>query len=524
MNKTIQRVLLTAVLVIAFTASARSAELRIGFASEPSSLDPHFHQLVPNEMWARHVFDKLLWPDEKQRMQPALAVSWKAVDDTTWEFNLRKGVKWHDGTEFTAEDVAFSVGRAPNVPNSPGGYGTFLNQIASTRVVDRYTIRFKTKSVFPLQPEFMSKLFIVQKKAAQGATTPDYNSGKAMVGTGPYKLVEYVRGDHVTYARNDDYWGPKEPWDKVTIIPITSGPSRVAALLAGDVDMIDFVPPTDVASLKRNKKVNVYQTPTLQFILLNLAQKQDVWPFITAHDGSALKENPLAKFDVRKAISLAVNRQAIVDRVMEGNATPVGQMVPSSFSGYSPKLRVDSYDPEQAKALLKKAGYPNGFRITLHGPNDRYINDDKVLLAVAQMLTRIGIRSKVEVMPKSVFFSRANKREFSLFLTGNGGTTGEASSVLRVLLHSYDKDGGYGLMNRGRYSNREMDLALEEALRTVDSERRKGLLEKAMEISIRELGVIPLHAEVYTWATRKGLSYLARFDTKTLAMGVRPTN
>lgn len=505
----------------AVTGLAPGAELKIGFASEPTSLDPHFHSLVPNRMAQRHVFDTLVFQDEKQGLHPGLAVSWRATADTVWLFDLRRGVNWHDGTEFTADDVVFTVNRAPHVPNSPGGYSTWLNQISEVSAVDRYTVQMKTKEAFPVLPAFLSMIFVIQKKTGEGATTQNYNSGKAVVGTGPYKFVEWVRGDHLTYVRNDDYWGKKEPWERVIIKPISSGPTRVAALLAGDVDLIDQVPPTDIPLLKRNNKITLFPLPSLQIILLNLAQQADKWPYITAVDGSPLPENPLMKWEVRKAISLAINREAIAARTMEGSAVPVGQMVPEGFYGYNPGLKPDSYDPQRAREMLRQAGYPNGFSITIHGPNDRYINDEKIVQAIAQMLTRIGIRTKVETMPVSVFFSKANKREFSLFLTGNGGVTGESSSVLRTLLHSYDEAAGHGTMNRGRYHNKKFDSLLELAMKTIDDTKREQLLKTAMEVGINDLGLIPIHAEVYTWATRKGLRYIPRSDTYTLAMGVR---
>jgi peptide/nickel transport system substrate-binding protein len=307
----------------------------------------------------------------------------------------------------------------------------------------------------------------------------------------------------------------------VIIKPISNGPSRVAALLAGDVDLIDQVPPTDIALLKKNDKITVSQAPSLQIMLLNLAQQPDKWPYITAVDGSALPENPLMKWEVRKAISLAINREGNAARTMEGSAVPVGQMVPEGFYGYNPALKPDPFDPKRARELLRKAGYPNGFSITLHGPNNRYINDEKIVQAIAQMLNRIGIRTSVETMPVSVFFARANKREFSLFLTGNGGVTGESSSVLRTLFHSYDAAGGHGTMNRGRYNNTKFDSMLQLAMKTIDDAKREQLLKNAMEIGINDLGLIPLHAEVYTWATRRGLKYLPRTDTYTLAMSVR---
>jgi peptide/nickel transport system substrate-binding protein len=226
---------------------------------------------------------------------------------------------------------------------------------------------------------------------------------------------------------------------------------------------------------------------------------------------------------VRQAISKAINRQAIVDRVMEGSAIPAAQLLPDGFFGVSPNLKLDTYDPEGAKKLLAAAGYPTGFKLTLHGPNNRYINDEKILQAVAQMLTRIGIDTSVEAMPQAVFFSRAAKLEFSLMLVGWGSGTGEASSPLKSLLATYDVAKGTGVFNRGRYSNPELDALLERALATIDDAQRETLLRQATEIGIRDLGIIPLHYEVSTWALRKGLAFKANTTQSTLAFDVKPT-
>jgi len=229
---------------------------------------------------------------------------------------------------------------------------------------------------------------------------------------------------------------------------------------------------------------------------------------------------------VRKAISKAINRPAIVEKVMEGVAIPAGQLLPEGFFGVSVKLEPEKYDPEGAKKLLADAGYPNGFGLTLHGPNDRYINDAKICQAIGQMLTRVGIDTKVETMPKSVYFAKASRGgpgkspAFSFILVGWGAGTGEASSPLKSLLHTYDKARGFGASNRGRYSNPEMDKLVEQALATVDDAKREKLLQQATEIAIEDLGIIPLHYQVNTWATRKGLAYTPRTDEYTLAMNV----
>jgi len=510
---------------LVFAGTAYAQTLKIGLKSEPSSMDPHYHNLTPNNMMALYVFDRLILQDAKQNLKPGLAVSWKNVDDLTWEFKLRSGgVKWHDGSDFTADDVAFTIGRAPNVPNSPSSLGRYIKQIKAVEVVDALTIRMKTAKPFPLMPTYMSTFGIISKKTGSGATTADYNSGKAMNGTGPFKFVEWVPGDRIVYKRNENYWGNKPEWSDIIVKPLSNNSSRVAALLAGDVDMIDFVPTADIETLKKNDKVSISQTVSNRVIYLHIDTARDNSPFVTDVNGKPMDKNPLKDLRVRKAISMAINRKGIVEKVMEGVAIPAGQLLPDGFFAISPNLKVEPYDTEGAKALLKEAGWGDGFGLTIHGPNNRYVNDAKIVQAIAQMLTRIGIKTKVDTMPKNVFFPRGSKLEFSLMLVGWGAGSGEPSSPLGSLLHTYDKSKGFGSSNRGRFSNAELDAALEEALATVDRKKHGDLLIKATEIGINNLGIIPLHFQVNTWATRKGLTYDARTDEQTLAVGVKTAN
>ena len=514
---------LAAALVLPGTLAAK--ELTVGLASEPSSIDPHYHNLTPNNALAREIFDRLVMPDDKQILKPGLAVSWKAVDDLTWEFKLREGVKWHDGSPFTADDVVFTFERAPDVPNSPSSFGTYLKG-KTIEKVDDFTVRIKTETPYPLMPNDMSTFSIVSKKHGAGAGTEDYNSGKASVGTGAYKFVEWVPGDRIVLARNDDFWGDKPEWEKVTIKPIKSGPARLAALLAGDVDFIEGVPTTDIERLRDDKEITLSQGISNRVIYLHLDHFRDDSPFVKAADGGAIK-NPLRDARVRKAISKAINRDAIVSRVMEGVAVKAGQLLPEGFFGVSEKLQPVDYDPEGAKKLLTEAGVADGFQLTIHGPNDRYINDAKIAEAIAQMLTRVGIKTAVETMPKSVYFKRASRGgpdgtpEFSFVLVGWGAGTGEASSPLKSLLHTYDKDRGFGASNRGRYSNPDVDKLVEEALSTIDDGKRAALLAEATEVAVEDGGIIPLHYQVNTWAGRKGIVYTARTDETTLYTGIR---
>jgi peptide/nickel transport system substrate-binding protein len=475
-------------------------------------------------MVAQNTFDKLIKQDEKQNLQPGLAVSWKPIDEVTWEIKLRAGVTFHDGSPFSAEDVKFTIERAPNVPNSPSSFSRYTKFIKTIEIVDPLTIKLTTHDAFPLTPAYLSTFVIISKKYGEGATTKDYNSGKAMIGTGPYKFVEWVPGDRIVFTKNEAYWGEKQPWDKVTIKPISNASARVAALLAGDVDLINFVPTSDIAMLEKKPKIKISKSVSNRVIYLHIDTDRDVSPFVTDKKGNPMTRNPLKDLRVRKAISKAINRDAIVEKVMEGYAIPAGQFLPDGFFAISPNLKPEKYDVEGAKKLLAEAGWKDGFGLTIHGPNNRYVNDSKICQVIAQMLARIGIDTKVDTMPKNVFFPRGSKLEFSFLLVGWGSSTGEPSSPLGALLHTYDKEKGYGNTNRGRFSNKELDDVLEEALRTVDRKKHEELLIKATEIGIENLGIIPLHYQVAIWAMRDGISYKARTDEYTLPTGMKPTN
>ena len=312
---------------------AAAADLKIAVAADVTSIDPHFFNLFPNNNIAEHIFDKLVQMDPDSKMIPGIATSWKTIDDTTWEFKLRKGVKFHDGSELTAEDVVFSIDRVPLVPNSPGRFTAYTKAIVSKQIVDPYTLRLKYAVPYPLAPNDLSTIYIVSKKVAANATTEDFNSGKAAIGSGRYKFVRYVNGDRVELARNDNYWGDKPVWDKVTFKIIKSEPARVAALLSGDVDAIEGVPTADLARIKADPKFNVTSKISHRVIYFNFDHLDRVSPFITAKDGKPLAKNPLLDLRVRRAISKAINRQAIADRVMEGQAIPSGQLVSERLFG-----------------------------------------------------------------------------------------------------------------------------------------------------------------------------------------------
>ena len=310
--------IVAAVAAFALAPPVAAADLRIAVAADVTSIDPHFFNLFPNNNIAEHIFDKLVQMDPDSKMIPGLATSWKPIDDKTWEFKLRKGVKFTNGTELTAEDVVFSIDRVPNVPNSPGPFSAYTKAIIAKEIVDPYTIRFKYAAPYPLAPNDLSTIYIVSKKVATGASTEDFNSGKAAIGSGRYKLVKYTSGDRIELARNDNYWGEKSPWDNVTFKIIKNESARVAALLSGDVDAIEQPPTADLARIKSDPKFTVTSKISHRVIYFNFDHLARVSPFITDKAGKPMDKNPLLDVRVRRAISKAINRQAIADRVMEG--------------------------------------------------------------------------------------------------------------------------------------------------------------------------------------------------------------
>jgi len=302
----------------------------------------------------------------------------------------------------------------------------------------------------------------------------------------------------------------------VTLRVFKNSSARVAAMLAGDVDMIENIPTADTRKLQASEKFKVVNVAGNRIMYLHMDQARAESPFAKGPDG----KNPLLKPEVRRALSLSINRVALVDRIMDGQGVPAGQLVPEGYFGYDPGIKVDPYDPERAKRLLASAGYPNGFSLTFHASNDRYPNDSKVAQAIAQFFSRIGIKTEVVTLPGSVYFTRASAQEFSFIMGGAAVETGEASGVLGPILETYGEKAGQG--NRGRYSNPAFDKALTAARSTLDNGQREELLRQATRIAMTDLGVIPVFYLANTWAVRKGLSLEGRSDGYTLPYDVKP--
>ncbi len=504
-------------------ATAQSAELRIGARADPS-VDPHFLYLSTNMAYSRHIFDALVDKDNTSQRRPGLAVSWAAVAPTVWEFRLRDGVKFHDGSDFTAADAAFSVARVRALPNNPNPYTNNVRPIVRTEVVDRLTVRFHTDAPAPQLPGLLGNVFIVSEKAATDALPPDFRSGKAAIGTGPYRFESYKPGEALRLVRNDGYWGGRPEWEGLTFRIIPNDAARVAALLAGDVDAIDFVPSTEVASLGRNPRVTVFKRPSDRTMYIGLDVGREQSPFARDLDGAVLPDNPLRDVRVRRAISMAIDRKAFVERIMEGLATVADQPAAPHIGGYNPDLPPLPYDPDGARALLKEAGYPNGFQLTFHCPRDRWVNDAKLCQAVGQMLARIGLKMQVETLPANVFFSRNSltRNEFSMWLGGWAhSSTGDTSAFFAGHIHTIDRARGLGSINRAQFSDPAIDALIMRAVTELDDGRRETLLRETMAAVMEALPYVPLHTQMTVVAARKGIAMDARADEQTSVLTAR---
>jgi len=516
---------LTTLVVAAAAALAPAAmaqNLNIGIQNEPNTMDPQWNLLGSNTQAMRNQYDTLIGRDVNLQLVPSLALSWKVVDDTTWEFKLRPGVKFHDGSPFAAEDVKFTLARVPTLPGNPSAYIVYTNQVKEVVVVDPLTVRFITNGPAPLLPTNLSNVFMMS--GAKGAQpTSDFNTGKAANGTGPFKLVSWSPGTPQVLTRNEGYWGAKPHWANLRIQPIPNNPARVAALLSGDVDFINRVPVADVARLKSDPKLSVFAGPSAYVYMVYPEVGHDQPAGVKDNAGQPLAKNPFRDTRVRQAMSLAINRDALVERVMEGLAVKMTQPVPDSMFGASPRISAAPYNVERARALLAEAGFPQGFQAELTCPNDRFPNDAKICEAVAQQFTRIGLKITLNTYPSSVFFSRRAKREFGLSMAGWGSLTGEASYFFGAVIHTADKEKNLGSINVTGISDADIDPLIQRSRNMLDEVGRRAVLEQVSEMVVARNWVIPTLAFGTVSAGRADkVSYTTRQDEEIQAMEILP--
>lgn len=510
-------------LVLSQLASAQT--LTIGVRGGPDSIDPHFTATGTHAESLKHIFDTLVWSGDGLEVEPRLAESWKAVSDTTWEFKLRKGVKFHDGSDFTAEDVKFSIERIPLV-SGPNPTTIYVRRVKETKIIDTHTIHVVTDGPSPILPNDFIRLFIVSSKAAAGLTKETaneaFNSGKAAIGTGPYRYVSWQPKGDLVMDRFDGYWGQKEPWARHVRKEIPNDAARVAQLKAGQLDLITRVPATDVASLKTDSKLTVKTIDTVYVFNIEIDMRDKVLN-VSAKDGSPLDKNPFLDLRVRQAIDMAIDRKALAEIAMEGLGQPVNQLVTPSIFGFNKSLPPRRYDVATAKKLLADAGYPNGFKLQFTFTQDRLPGDRQVGTSIAQMLAAIGIDAQANAQPAAVFFPARTRGEYSFSMSGWGTLTGEAHYTLSSLVHSNDKEKKMGAFNVLNYKNEDVDKLLQQAAVEMNDDKRRKQLEDVNAIVEKDMQRLPIVAVGSAWAMQKDkVTIKARVDEDTLAMNIKP--
>jgi len=486
---------------------AGAVTLRVANQGDAQSMDPHSLNETLQLTFTGNVYEPLIGRDKKLALAPILATEWKQTSPTVWRFELRKGVTFHDGTPFTADDVVFSLKRAAGEGSDMQSYTSPFKEV---RKVGPLTIEIETLAPFPILPDVLTNVFIMSRKWCEDnkAVIPvDRRKGientasfKAN-GTGPFRLKERQPSARTVLTRNGTWWGKVEGnVDEVIFTPIGSAPTRVAALLSGEVDVIEPVPLQDIERIKSSPNLKVSQGPELRTIFLGMDQKRDELQF-----SSVKGKNPFKDKRVRQAFYQAIDIETIKNRVMRGASLPSALMVGPGIRGFTPEQNKRlPYDVDAAKKLLAEAGYPGGFEIGLNCPNDRYVNDADICQAVAANLARVGVKVNLQTETKNTYFPKILRRDTSFYLLGWTPSTYDAHNALTSLMAT-PTDKGQGQFNLGSYSNPKVDELTLKIQSETDQAKRNAMIKEAFELHANDVGHIPLHQQALASAMKKNV-------------------
>ncbi len=491
----------------AMSVAASAATLRVANQGDALSMDPHSLNESLQLSVTGNVFEPLVTRGRDFKLAPALATDWKQTSPTVWHFNLRKGVTFHDGTPFTADDVIFSYERAKDDGSDMKSY---VGQIKEIKKINDYSLDFVTSAPFPILPELFTNWLMMSKKWCETnqATKPvDRRKGIENAasfranGTGPYRVRERQPGVRTTFVRNGNYWGKIDGnVDEVIFTPIGNDATRVAALLSGEIDVMEPVPVQDVDRIKSNPKFKVMQGPELRVIFLGMDQKRDELLF-----SNVKGKNPFKDKRVRQAFYQAIDIDGIQKTVMRGAATPVALMLPPQVNGFDASLSKRlPYNVDAAKKLMVEAGYPAGFEVKMNCPNDRYVNDERICQAVAANLSKIGVKINLEAETKGTYFPKILSRNTSFYMLGWTASTVDVHNVLYPIMSS-PGEGGRGQFNLGAYSNARVDELTQKIGSETDLKKRGEMIHEALKIHQDEVGHLPLHQQALNWAMKKNV-------------------
>ena len=512
-------ILLSAILVFGTAGLAQGKDtLVVAQLGDAVTLDPHANNGIVEASMCSNLFDTLVVLDKKMNIQPGLAEKWENPDKLTWVFHLRRGVKFHNGAPLTATDVKYSIERILNWKpfGNMGGLASYIAPISNVRVVDDYTVRIETKQPYGAMLRSLRTAYIMNKSYTEKIEKEKGIEAVALnpMGTGAFKLVEWVRGDRLTLARNDSWWGGKVSIPKLVFRQISNDATRVAALLSGEVDIATELPVRDVKRIQENPSTKVVVLDGMRTVNFKFDTGRDKTPGI-----STSPPNPLKDRRVRMAIYQAIDEDAIVKVVMNGYARPANQFFSDSHFGYNPTIQRLPYDPEKAKKLLAEAGYPQGFPLRVDSTNNRYVNDEQICMTVAQMLNKVGIKATCNARPKQVAQAEWYNPKIgaSMFIFSFVTPTADAGGNFEQNFHTPDAKRGYGTYNeyeggKAHYSNRAFDLLVEAASTTNNEEERLEYLQAAALVGMNDIPIVPLHYQNDIYGMSKKVQWNPRLD------------
>ena len=510
--KLLQTALVAAIAALSLSAGAQT--IRVANQGDSLSMDPHSLNESLQLSVTGNVYEGLVARNKDLSLAPALATSWKQTSPTVWRFELRKGVQFHDGTPFTADDVLFSFQR---VAGEGSDLKSNINDVKQVRKINDYAIEIETKAPFPILPDQLTTTYIMSKKwceANQAVKPVDRRKGIENAasfranGTGPFRLRERQPNVRTTFVRNGNYWGKIDGnVQEVIFTPIGNDATRVAALLSGEIDVMEPVPVQDIDRINASGTAKTLTGPELRTIFLGMDQKRDQLLY-----SNVKGKNPFKDKRVRQAFYQAIDIEGIHKNVMRGLSTPTAEMVGPGVNGFIPELNKRlPYDPEASKKLLAEAGYPQGFEVTMNCPNDRYVNDSRICQAVAANLARVGVKIDLVAETKGTYFPKILRRDTSFYLLGWTPSTYDAHDALNALMACPD-DKGAGQFNLGAYCNPKLDQLIKSIQSETDKTKRLAEIKQAFEIHAADIGHIPLHQQALAWGVSKKVELTQRAD------------
>jgi len=500
---------------VAAASSAVSAQtLRVANQGDALSMDPHSLSESLQFSVTGNVYEGLVLRNKDLSLAPGLATAWKQTSPTVWRFELRKGVQFHDGTPFTADDVLFSFARTQADGSDMKSY---TNDFKEVRKINDHVVEIETKTPFPILPDVISLVYMMSKKwceTNQAVKPVDRRKGIENAasfranGTGPFRLRERQPNVRTTFVRNGNYWGKVDGnLQEVIFTPIGNDATRVAALLSGEIDVMEPVPVQDIERVNASTNTRVLAGPELRTIFLGMDQKRDELLY------SNIKgKNPFKDKRVRQAFYQAIDIDGIKKTVMRGASTPTALMVAPGINGFQAEQNKRlPYDPEAAKKLMADAGYPNGFEVAMNCPNDRYVNDSRICQAVAANLSRINVKINLQAETKGTYFPKILRRDTSFYLLGWTPSTYDAHNALNALMACVD-DKGAGQFNLGAYCNPKVDDLTKKIQAETDKTKRSAMIKEVFEIHTADIGHLPLHQQALAWGMSKKVELVQLAD------------